>query len=222
MEPNDKKKVREAKKREREAKSEESGKRLKEALSDFGITQDELAKGLFRSKSTISDRIKGKTATSESDAKEFADFINESARSKAAELGEELQADSMIRWQWLCAQDNCKTFRDVMLANTMDTPEVTLADQLTWACDILLHEAMRKLNLAGGGWQLEDMESGSTVPFTSAQQDEMQRRLQEYAGGLVAHHFIQARINQTELSCAESRGDTVSVAELKKKLQEDI
>lgn len=187
----------------------ERGRRVKQLRNELGMSQDALIDILYpevKSVQWLSKIENLKSNLIDDKAKLIADRCNE-------HLGFDRSAGDTraIRWEWLYAMDDYKTIADynraLILANAMDAPEVQRADQLTWACDILLHEAMRKLNLAGGGWQLEDMENGSTVPFTSAQQDEMQRRLQEYAGELVAHHFMQARINQTELSCAESRGD---------------
>lgn len=197
------------------------GQRVGKVINELGMSREEFNAMLGTSTNFASRIVTQKNNLTVDKAKLIAEKYNEHFGYDRA-TGDA----NAIRWEWLLAIDDCKTVADynraLILANAMDAPEVQRADQLTWACDILLHEAMRKMNLAGGGWQLEDMENGSTVPFTSAQQDEMQRRLQEYAGGLVAHHFMQARINQTELSCAESRGDTVSVAELKKKLEEDI
>lgn len=203
-------------------KNTETGKRLKELLHISGLTQDIFAEGVHMSRSTISDKINGKVSVSEWDAQSFIEFVNQRIKSEAEARGEALNENALFRWEWLCGNDDFKTLGELNLAREFDSPEVTRADQLQWACDILLHEAMSKLNLSNGFWKLEDMESGISVPFTTVQQDKIQERLQEYAASLLAHHFSMAKINQVELACAESRGDTESVTELQHKLEEEI
>ena len=203
-------------------KNTETGKRLKELLHISGLTQEIFAEGVHMSRSTISDKINGKVSVSEWNAQSFIEFVNQRIKSESEARGEALNQNALFRWEWLCGNDNFKTMGELSLAREFDSPEVTRADQLQWACDILLHEAMSKLNLSNGFLKLEDMESGISVPYTTVQQDKIQERLQEYAESLLAHHFYMAKINQVELACAESRGDTESVTELQHKLEEEI
>lgn len=222
MNKNENKENRQDAKLSRIKKNTETGKRLKELLHISGLTQEIFAEGVHMSRSTISDKINGKVSVSEWNAQSFIEFVNQRIKSESEARGEALNQNALFRWEWLCGNDNFKTMGELSLAREFDSPEVTRADQLQWACDILLHEAMSKLNLSNGFLKLEDMESGISVPYTTVQQDKIQERLQEYAESLLAHHFYMAKINQVELACAESRGDTESVTELQHKLEEEI
>lgn len=222
MNKNENKENRQGAKLSRIKKNTETGKRLKELLHISGLTQDIFAEGVHMSRSTISDKINGKVSVSEWDAQSFIEFVNQRIKSESEARGEALNENALFRWEWLCGNDNFKTMGELNLAREFDSPEVTRADQLQWACDILLHEAMSKLNLSNGFWKLEDMESGTSVPYTTVQQDKIQERLHEYAESLLAHHFSMAKINQVELACAESRGDTELVTELQHKLEDEI
>lgn len=222
MKKNESKENRENAKLLRIEKNKETGNRLKELLHISGLTQEIFAEGVHMSRSTISDKINGKVSVSEWNAQSFIEFVNQRIKSESEARGEALNQNALFRWEWLCGNDNFKTMGELSLAREFDSPEVTRADQLQWACDILLHEAMSKLNLSNGFLKLEDMESGISVPYTTVQQDKIQERLQEYAESLLAHHFYMAKINQVELACAESRGDTESVTELQHKLEEEI
>lgn len=222
MNKNENKENRQDAKRSRIKKNTETGKRLKELLHISGLTQEFFAEGVHMSRSTISDKINGKVSVSEWDAQSFIEFVNQRIKSESEARGETLNENALFRWEWLCGNDNFKTMGELSLAREFDSPEVTRADQLQWACDILLREAMRKLNLSNGFWKVEDMESGISVPYTTVQQDKIQERLQEYAESLLAHHFSMAKINQVELACAKSRGDTESVTELQHKLEDEI
>lgn len=222
MNKNENKENRQDAKLSRIKKNTETGKRLKELLHISGLTQEIFAEGVHMSRSTISDKINGKVSVSEWNAQSFIEFVNQRIKSESEARGEALNQNALFRWEWLCGNDNFKTMGELSLAREFDSPEVTRADQLQWACDILLHEAMSKLNLSNGFLKLEDMESGISVPYTTVQQDKIQERLQEYAESLLTHHFYMAKINQVELACAESRGDTESVTELQHKLEEEI